>query len=74
MKKILVLALLFTASLAQATNPCSFNFTKRHMPLLAAASAYGYLIEVAPRKIKNTFKAIFKPSSVTRDEDNDSCC
>ena len=74
MKKILILALFFTASLAQANNPCSINYSKRHIPLLAVASAYTYLVEVPGRKIKNTFKAIFKPSSVTRDEDNDSCC
>lgn len=74
MKKIVILALFCTATLAQANNPCSFNLTKRDIPLLAVASIPHYLIRVPARKIKNTYKAIFKPSSVTRYEDNDSCC
>lgn len=74
MKKILVLALLFTTTFAQANNPCSFNIPKRYMPILAVAAGCHYLVHAPARKIKNTFKTIFKPSSVTRYEDNDSCC
>ncbi len=74
MKKILILALLCTATLAQANNPAQIRIPKRYMPLYAIASIPHYLVVVPARKIKNTFKTIFKPSTVTRYEDNDSCC
>lgn len=74
MKKIVILSLLLTATLAQANNPAQIRIPTYMMPIYAVASIPHYLVVVPSRKIKNTFKAIFKPSTVTRYEDNDSCC
>jgi hypothetical protein len=74
MKKTLILAFLVSCAVQQAHASNIPRFSTRHIPLIAAVATYHYLVKVPARKIKNTFKTIFKPSSVTRYEDNDSCC